>query len=71
MLVLTRKPGECILIDGSIRVQVMAIRGNQVKLGFAAPESVGIVREELCGRRRRPAVRRFEDEADSDLAAAS
>jgi carbon storage regulator CsrA len=70
MLVLTRKPGETILIDGSIRVQVVAIRGNHVKLGFAAPESVGIVREELTDPRPRPSAPPVEEPADPDLAAA-
>jgi carbon storage regulator len=48
MLVLTRKIGETIVIDQHIRVTVLDIRGNQVRLGFAAPDSVKIQREELC-----------------------
>jgi carbon storage regulator len=50
MLVLSRKPNESIVIDDKIRVTVVSIRGNQVRLGFEAPPSVGIVRTELLLR---------------------
>jgi carbon storage regulator len=48
MLVLTRKIGEEIIIGDNIRLAVLAIRGNQVRLGLAAPVNVSIRREELC-----------------------
>jgi len=48
MLVLSRKLNTTIIIDGGIRVTVVAIRGNQVRLGIAAPDRVQILREELC-----------------------
>ena len=48
MLVLSRKLNETIVIDGNIRITVVGIRGNQVRLGIDAPDSVGILREELC-----------------------
>ncbi len=48
MLVLTRKVGEEIIINGNIRVMVVGIRGNHVRLGIEAPDSVAIFREELC-----------------------
>ncbi len=48
MLVLSRKPNESIIINGNIRVMVVGIRGNHVRLGIEAPESVSIFREELC-----------------------
>jgi carbon storage regulator len=47
MLVLSRRRDECVLIDGNIRVRVLDIRGNQVRLGFEAPEEIRIYREEL------------------------
>ena len=50
MLVLSRKPNEAIIINGNIRVMVVGIRGNHVRLGIEAPESVAIFREELCER---------------------
>ena len=48
MLVLSRKLNETIVIDGDIRITVVGIRGNQVRLGIEAPDPVGIFREELC-----------------------
>jgi carbon storage regulator len=50
MLVLSRKLNESIVIDGGIKVTVVSVHGNQVRLGIQAPESVRIFREELCGR---------------------
>ena len=47
MLVLSRKLGEQIVIGDNICVTVVAVRGSQVRLGFAAPEEVSIRREEL------------------------
>jgi carbon storage regulator len=48
MLVLSRKINETIVIDGDIRITVVGLRGSQVRLGFEAPDSVGISRQELC-----------------------
>ena len=47
MLVLTRRNGESVQIGDAITVRVLAISGNQVKLGFSAPAEVAIRREEL------------------------
>ncbi len=48
MLVLTRKPGEQIVIDGAIVVTVLNVQGNRVRIGIQAPQSVPIARQELC-----------------------
>ena len=48
MLVLSRKAGEEVMIGENIRVTVVAIRGNQVRLGFTAPADISINRLELC-----------------------
>lgn len=50
MLILTRRTGEAILIDGGVRVVVVAVDGNGVRLGIEAPSTVGIVREEVVQR---------------------
>ena len=50
MLILSRKAGDAILIDGGIRVQVIGVEGSSVRLGIEAPTSVGIVREEIAVR---------------------
>jgi len=53
MLVLSRKLNETIVINGNIRVTVVGLRGNQVRLGIEAPDSVAIFRQELFDRSRR------------------
>jgi carbon storage regulator len=49
MLVLTRRAGEEIIIGGDIRVTVVAVNGQRVRLGITAPSSVPVVRRELLG----------------------
>jgi carbon storage regulator len=51
MLVLTRRIGEEIVIDGNIRVTVVAVHGNKVRLGVTAPDSVRVDRQEVSSRR--------------------
>jgi carbon storage regulator len=48
MLVLSRKQSQSIVINGNIRITVVSIRGNQVRIGIEAPDSVAVFREELC-----------------------
>ena len=43
MLVLTRKLGEKVVLGNNIVVTVIKVEGNQVRLGFAAPDEVRIV----------------------------
>ena len=49
MLVLSRKPGEKVVIGGDITVTVVSVIGNKVRLAFEAPEQVCILRAELLG----------------------
>ncbi len=47
MLVLSRKQSEAIQIGEDIEIEVIAIEGDQVKLGIRAPKSVDIYRKEI------------------------
>jgi carbon storage regulator len=47
MLVLSRKKGQAIVIDGRIEVTVLEVEGDAVKIGIAAPKQVQITRKEL------------------------
>jgi carbon storage regulator len=47
MLVLSRKVGESVIIQGNIKVTVLEISGSQIKLGFEAPSDVLIFRQEI------------------------
>lgn len=47
MLVLTRKPDETIIINEKIKITVVEVEGNKVKLGVDAPPEIAIYREEI------------------------
>jgi carbon storage regulator len=47
MLILTRRPGERVVIGDEILVTVMGVSGHTVRLGIAAPAGVPIYREEI------------------------
>jgi len=47
MLVLKRKVGETIMLGDQIEIQVLAVEGETVKLGFTAPNHVQILRKEI------------------------
>ncbi len=47
MLILTRKNNESIIIGNNIKVTVLGIKGNNVKLGIDAPHDVSVHREEI------------------------
>ncbi len=47
MLVLSRKPMECINIGDNIVITVLRIQGHTVRLGIDAPTSVQVIRSEL------------------------
>ncbi len=47
MLVLTRRLNETLFIDDDITLTVLGIKGNQVRIGIKAPDSVRIQREEI------------------------
>lgn len=47
MLILSRRPGESLAIGDDIVVTVVAVNGNQVRLGISAPRDVRVLREEI------------------------
>jgi carbon storage regulator len=52
MLVLSRRIGEQIVIDGDIHITVAAIQGNKVRIGVSAPPTVRVDRQEVNERRQ-------------------
>ena len=50
MLILSRRPGDAIVIEGGIRVVVLACDKRGVRIGIEAPNSVSIVREEIVNQ---------------------
>ena len=47
MLILSRKSGESIVIDGRIHVKIVRVEGDVVKLGVQAPMDVPVHRQEV------------------------
>ncbi len=47
MLVLTRRPGESIIIGKDIVITVIEIKGGQVRIGIDAPREIDVYREEI------------------------
>jgi|SRR5579883_2441209 len=64
MLVLTRKPGEQIIIGDAIRITVVSIGHGRVKIGVEAPSNVSIDRQEVHDRKAQEAAGPAEGEAE-------
>ena len=47
MLILTRKPGESLYIGDNIKIIIVEIKGNQIRVGIDAPTEMRIYREEI------------------------
>jgi carbon storage regulator len=47
VLIITRKPGEKIMLGDDVVIHVMEIVGNSVRVGIQAPRSVPVYREEI------------------------
>lgn len=64
MLILTRKIGESVVIGDLIYCTVLSMRDGQVRLGFDAPESIVINRQEIQQRieREREQMQSANDE---------
>jgi carbon storage regulator len=66
MLIITRRPGEKIMLGDEIVVHVMEIVGNSVRVGIQAPRSVPVYREEIWNAVREE-NRAAADSATTDL----
>jgi carbon storage regulator len=55
MLVLTRKPGEKVVIGNGITVTVVEVHRNRVQVGIDAPDQVRVLRAELAQWQDEPA----------------
>jgi carbon storage regulator len=53
MLILTRRPQETIRVGEDITITILAIEGNKVRVGIAAPRNVVVDREEVYERKQR------------------
>jgi carbon storage regulator len=65
MLLLTRKLGENIRIGDDVKITIVEVKGNHVKLGIDAPPSVKVHREEIYERIQQE-IRRAEQAKSED-----
>ncbi|WP_272664800.1 MULTISPECIES: carbon storage regulator CsrA [Providencia] len=47
MLILTRKPTEVVVIGDDIKVTILGVKGNQVRIGIDTPKDISVHREEI------------------------
>ena len=50
MLVLSRRLGETLIIGDDVKITVLGISGNQVRIGVSAPKEISVHREEIYQR---------------------
>jgi carbon storage regulator len=48
MLILTRRVGETLIIGDDVKLTVLGVKGNQVRIGVDAPKSISVQRAEIC-----------------------
>jgi carbon storage regulator len=70
MLVLTRKPGQSIMIGDGVEVQVLSVAGEKVRLGITAPRDVAIFRNEVYDRIETESEQVEEEDDETNAAVA-
>lgn len=60
MLILTRRVGESLIIGDDVVINVLGVKGNQVRIGVDAPKEVSVHREEIYDR-----IQAEKDQGDS------
>lgn len=63
MLILTRRVGESLMVGDQVRVTILAIKGQQVRVGVQAPKTIAVHRKEIYER-----IKRGQEESTSESA---
>ncbi len=70
MLVLTRKPGQSIIINDNIEVTILDVKGEAIRIGIEAPKDVTIYRHEIYEEIRKENLKTVEQSTLADISMA-
>ena len=70
MLVLTRKPGQSIVINDNIEVTILEVKGEAVRIGVEAPKEVTIYRHEIYEEIKRENLKTVQQSSLEDISLA-
>ena len=71
MLILTRRSGESIYLDDTIKITILEVQGKQIKLGLDVPDDMTVYREEVYLRIREQNLMAIETSHQDFIAAAN
>ena len=65
MLILSRKVGESLIIDGNIEIKILNIKNGNVRVGVRAPENIVVDRQEIHERKSDPELNLHKTSQDN------
>ena len=68
MLILTRRIGEVLMIENEVKITILGIRGQQVRIGVDAPKHVAVHRKEIFDLMQQDSTIKQKDIATDPLA---